>query len=674
MTPEAKAKQEAQRRLKEFMPHWVKTGWTLCPVILKEYPKGEKLCKPYYDKTKPQTPEGKYPRLIIKKPEDMPIGTNAILALSSTWSVIDIDTKVKLPTNFPTPAMIVQTGKGEHWYYKNGDIHRSYNLSFGECQSTTRGVFMPGSYHPVKKTYYKIIKINKKHDKLYIKHIKPFIKNKEPFDTKNLTQGNINPQIIPAVRSVFKTNDPQQQKEKALQIINQILKHPNKESKIKHTTDFLQNVEKQHRNTQNTITNNKENWKTPPKEGHPAHIETKYHKLQEEINKHKTKENKKNTAKLNIEPIENTATATKEWLIPNWIPKTGVITITADKATGKTSTLFALCKHLTSPANKDMPLSPTQSTNKIAFLYAERPKSHYRNLWDALNGKPNILTLWRWNSEYKTNKENTANWTLENIRRATKENPHQIWILDRGDLIVTKNDKFVIRNSILELDEIAEETNSLFILVRHTSKPQGTDARAFTERTDGFKEWQHTPSVCLFLHPYDNKLLLFKQYANECSQNGLITFGWKDNNGIYIPEFESIDNYTTKQDIEDTYNPKDKNKEKPTEALNKQNKIREIFMQNYYKTNFNGQDVYRVPKAHLDQKIMGFMSYNQAKRIIKEHFKGQFSGTIQSGNIDWMIPAKNLSWLDTASHASYDKIEDNTPHYDGTGPEGKAPF
>ena len=244
------------------------------------------------------------------------------------------------------------------------------------------------------------------------------------------------------------------------------------------------------------------------------------------------------------------------WHVPNWLKKAGVHLLSADKGTGKTNIAFLIAKALISGGN---PFFKTDSpVKKALFLYAERSKAFYKKLWEAHGGKPETLSPWRWYSERKTREIKHKNWTLDSIRERLKSDQNLgLTIIDRSDLIVQKNEKFSIRDALFELDELSEEFNHLFILTRHTSKPQGQDSRQFKERTDGFKEWQHTPSTCLMIHGHGDKLLLFKQYANECSNRGLIEFEWKkQKNGLVIPVFKHHNPTTTLNDIEKEFNPR----------------------------------------------------------------------------------------------------------------------
>ena len=265
--------------------------------------------------------------------------------------------------------------------------------------------------------------------------------------------------------------------------------------------------------------------------------------------------NKTADIKIPLEKPRKITTNPKRWHVPDWIPEIGVVLLSADKAVGKTSVMFSIMKGLTSGKH---PIFKTQHPiEKALFLYCERSQDHYDLLWQAQKGDLKKLTYWRWPSPEKQKIEGIADWSTDNLRKTIQQHPEiKGFFIDRADLLVPENKKFDIRNMMMELDEIAYEHKKLFVLSRHTSKPQGHDSRNFKERTDGFKEWQHTPSVCLMLHAHDDNLLLFKQYANECPQAGLIEFEWKtQENGIVMPVYKDHDHKITPEKIEELYNP-----------------------------------------------------------------------------------------------------------------------
>jgi len=256
------------------------------------------------------------------------------------------------------------------------------------------------------------------------------------------------------------------------------------------------------------------------------------------------------------------------WFVPDWIKKTGVILLSADKGVGKTSIALLLMQALTTGTHSFF--KTDDLLKQFLFLYCERHPAFYRELWSALKGDPKTMFPWRWASEYKKEKENLLNWEINNLRAyVQKEKDTQAIVVDRGDLLAKKNTKYDIRVALIELDEIAQEYGRLFILTRHTSKPQGQDSRQFKERTDGFKEWQHIPSVCLMLHAHGDKLLLFKQYSNESKKEGLIEFGWqKQSNGLVIPVYKSFAPDMTLDAIEKKYNPRGQVSQKRAQRIN----------------------------------------------------------------------------------------------------------
>ena len=70
----------------------------------------------------------------------------------------------------------VKTGKGYHNYYLKGDITEPKKLIFGELQFKGLGVFIPGSFHPVSKTFYEIELTDMPKVPLKLSDIKPFFK------------------------------------------------------------------------------------------------------------------------------------------------------------------------------------------------------------------------------------------------------------------------------------------------------------------------------------------------------------------------------------------------------------------------------------------------------------------------------------------------------------------
>lgn len=177
---------EARRRLNENLPYWLKDGWTLNPVIIKNV-NNEKICKFLTESGMPGDT-----RLVVKSAKDLDM-CNALLGINEKYAILDIDDpeKLKLPSDFPKPFLIVKTGKGYHLYFHNGDFTGSHKLSGGELQCKTMGVFMPGSYHPVVKRFYEVIEENQSTDKLFLKHIRLFLL-KSSKEKPHWTKGNRN--------------------------------------------------------------------------------------------------------------------------------------------------------------------------------------------------------------------------------------------------------------------------------------------------------------------------------------------------------------------------------------------------------------------------------------------------------------------------------------------------
>ena len=244
------------------------------------------------------------------------------------------------------------------------------------------------------------------------------------------------------------------------------------------------------------------------------------------------------------------------FLIPGWIPEAGSFLLTADKGVGKSFVFFKLSKLLTS-AKQDTPLGYVGGLGKGLYCFIEGDITKHRDRWNAIGGNPDKLDFWGYNPKER------SNWNDLNILdTALKTHHYSHCILDRADIMIKGQiTKERVRDSQLMIDQLGLSHKIPVGLSRHTSKPIGKDNRAFDDQTDGFKEWQHTSRICLMIIPREDGILIFKQYANDCSTNGLIKLKWEsssfkdtDGNLIVIPKFDSYFKEITKNQIEERYN------------------------------------------------------------------------------------------------------------------------
>ena len=531
---------EAQKRLKKSIPSLLKDDWILHPFTIRVDKCGIKK------KCIPLTTDGltDSPRIIIKSPDDLPQTANAILGRSQKYVMLDFDKiefikKVKLPK----PFFKIKTGRGEHWGFLNGDFERSYNLVFGEAQFNGRGVFVPGSYHAPTGQFYELIEYFESPDKLFVKDIKPYLKPTKETHGKGTQRefgpGQNNSAIPSRAGKAGARGDIDLAAKDIIDLFKKNANRPNFDAET-HLKDYLNFFKK----TPKTI-------QLPP-DPTPQGPDKKRDKFVFEAV----------DTKKDIVP--------SQWHVPHWLPRIGVVLLTSDKGVGKTALLFLMQKCLVNGVGlKDNFFKTQYPVKKSLFCYGERRKDYYENLWKIHGGKDDSVILWRWASDYKTKKHGLRNFTLKNLRYALEDNPDIDTVyIDRADLLAKENSQFSIRDSGFELDEISEDLKVLFVVTRHTSKPIGTDARQFQEKTSGFKEWQHSPVCCLFAHAHEKKLLLFKVYANECSRDGIIKFSWKNEGGIFIPKYESHDPLLTISEIEQLYNKKETEGKREKKQMN----------------------------------------------------------------------------------------------------------
>lgn len=94
---------------------------------------------------------------------------NAWLAMADGWTVLDADSAeavrlidAMLGKTLPQPAMIVETHKGNHYYFrKDGDWHcnrRGIGVGLDVIDLASNGVYCAGSWHPVAKRPYSVIR------------------------------------------------------------------------------------------------------------------------------------------------------------------------------------------------------------------------------------------------------------------------------------------------------------------------------------------------------------------------------------------------------------------------------------------------------------------------------------------------------------------------------------
>lgn len=269
-----------------------------------------------------------------------------------------------------------------------------------------------------------------------------------------------------------------------------------------------------------------------------------------EINKLKDLNN------LNIIPGDNKELNNLKpvgWKIPGWLPTKGGILVTGDKGSGKSFFSLQIARLLSSPLEQSI-FGQYGGGKKWLYCYVEGDITIHRDRWEAIGGQPDKIDYWKYNPKDK------HPWTnLNKLETVLKTGEHEGIIIDRADMLIgNKETKTAVRDALLNFDNLMLKYNILGIITRHTSKPQGQDARKFTERTDGFKEWQHTPRICLYLHKTKEGVVCFKQYANDTTTDGLIELNWKkqDNGPITFLEFNTLNSSITADQIEKKYNPR----------------------------------------------------------------------------------------------------------------------
>lgn len=249
------------------------------------------------------------------------------------------------------------------------------------------------------------------------------------------------------------------------------------------------------------------------------------------------------------------------WAIPGWLPERGSIMLTGSKGSGKSYFCFLLSKLLTDKRSKENIFGKDLGGGRPwLYCYMEGDETQHRDRWQAMGGDPAKLDLW----QYKPDRE--ENWTNHKVLEKTlKTLKYGGVIIDRGDMLIgNKETKTAVRDAILRFDKLCRDCYIPGILTRHTSKPQGTEARQFTERTDGFKEWQHTPRVCLLIHKTEQGVIAMKQYANDTDTDGLIHLHWvkkplnrdKTPSELVTLDFHSLEADITQNQIEKKYNPR----------------------------------------------------------------------------------------------------------------------
>ena len=196
----------AREFFKQNLQEWLEDGWTLNPVFLNI---GKDANGKDSKKATCLTVNGKKnsPKIVVKSAEDLR-NCNALLGYNKKYVTMDIDNPeiLKIPENYPQPVMIIKTGRGFHYRFKNGDIKKQEKLNGGELiHPDSYGIYMPGSYHPVAKKHYKILEENKTSDVLNFKHIKPFLK-KPTGGNKGFEKGNRNNTLFKEVIKDMREN------------------------------------------------------------------------------------------------------------------------------------------------------------------------------------------------------------------------------------------------------------------------------------------------------------------------------------------------------------------------------------------------------------------------------------------------------------------------------------
>lgn len=366
-----------------------------------------------------------------------------------------------------------------------------------------------------------------------------------------------------------------------------------------------------------------------------------------------------------------------KWYVKDWIPQVGVVLLTADKGVGKTKLIFRIIGTLAKQKGFSGDFFKTDKVmDEWVFCFMERHEAIYRDMWESVCGD-DIIEYWRWFPSDTPEAKETPQWTLENIELYLSQNPKcKVIVLDRVDMIVKNTNKTGIRDALLKLDMLAIKHQVLFLCSRHTSKPTGDESRSFKERTDGFKEWVHTPSVCLMLHAYqEDRLILFKQYANECKNTGLIEFEWKatiPELDLAMPEFLGYKEDITYQQIEKKYNPKAHKKEDKTENESNKVSVYEVMKQYGERTtairtgSIKPEEVFKIPSKKMEEicKNLHYIYTTFRKKLDKE-----FNGfTLQEKKQwFWYCPIKQEDKETTKEHSQIE-FQDIPPIQDSDIP------
>ena len=144
------------------------------------------------------------------------------------------------------------------------------------------------------------------------------------------------------------------------------------------------------------------------------------------------------------------------------------------------------------------------------------------------------------------------------------------------------------------------------------------------------------------LHAQEDKLVLFKQYANQCSKNGLIEFEWKKReSGLVIPVYKSHNETITPLSIEDQYNT---NPKRTSQATDNKKAVAQLFKDKGFVVTERGEACYQLTRAQLEEGLKDKVRWAQAHKIITEDLKGFWTGSKKTG-LKWHIRQKLADYL-----------------------------
>lgn len=302
--------------------------------------------------------------------------------------------------------------------------------------------------------------------------------------------------------------------------------------------------------------------------------------------------------KNSIKDFTEITGAESNWIIPDWIPEYGTVLLTADKGGRKTTTGFYLCRSLMSKDSIPL-IKKTKGLNgRLLYCWIDGQDTTHKKRLESYDFDLKRVSSWEYDPRNKkTDWSNLLNIEKEIKQGIEKKNPYSIVFIDRIDLCVRGNKQkqdIVDTNKMLEL--FANKYKVLFLMTRHTSKPQGQDIRKFKDRTDGFKDWQHGPRVCLMIHATRDEAYVFKQYINEAPNSGLLSFTYHTHsNGKQFFKLAGYDETISQDEIEAKLNPKGAK----DSLISKSDLIYSIFKEKGQRCKERGIEAYALTKTQI---------------------------------------------------------------------------